>query len=350
MSTEQFGKPQGRSLPNGVGGDGVQAKLTALLDDATVQGTANGPTTPDETSHKDEGAESDFADNESPVNAELARITAQIKSIQAGAGKSQPTESSAAPASTPAPPTVGAVTVKGRGDGVAIELGKGLWPELIQELNDRLAQSGNFFRGGHVALDVGGRPLLEGELGQVRTALESHGMTLGVVRTSAERTFESAIALGLAARLTTDDGQVGAEVESAASNQGFANFFVYRGNLRSGQVLERNEHIVVIGDVNPGAEIVSQGDILVWGRIRGIAHAGAAGDKRSVVVALHLEPVQLRIAGVVAIDVAQTAGATGRRPTKSGDKRPEVAHIAGDQIVIEPWDESKPGGLAIFRR
>lgn len=208
MSTEQFGKPQGRSLPNGVGGDGVQAKLTALLDDATVQATANGPTTPDETSHNNEGAESGFVDNESPVSAEVARITAQIKSIQAGAGKSQPAEPSPAQAATPAPPTVGAVTVKGRGDGVAIELGKGLWPELIQELNDRLAQSGNFFRGGHVALDVGGRPLLEGELGQVRTALESHGMRLGVVRTSAERTFESAIALGLAARLTADFGKL----------------------------------------------------------------------------------------------------------------------------------------------
>jgi septum site-determining protein MinC len=200
-----------------------------------------------------------------------------------------------------------------------------------------------------VALDIGARPLLESELQDVRTLLDEYGMTLAVVRTAAERSFEAAIGLGLAARLLAASGEGEADVEPTASNQGFGRYFVYHGNLRSGQVLERREHVLLIGDVNPGAEVVSQGDILVWGRMRGIAHAGAGGDKRSVVLALHLDPIQLRIAGAIAIDLTQS-GRSGRWSWKSSDKRPEIAFIAQDQIVIEPWDESKPGGLTAFRR
>jgi septum site-determining protein MinC len=241
------------------------------------------------------------------------------------------------------------VSIKGRSEGITIEIGKGVWADVVEELRERLAQSGTFFRGGNVALDVGARPLLENELKELRLVLDQCELNLALVRTTAERTFESAIALGLAARLLAS-GESDAEVEPAPSNQGFSHYFVYRGNLRSGQVLERREHILVIGDVNPGAEVVSEGDILIWGRMRGIAQAGAAGDRRSVVVALHLDPIQLRIAGTIAIDLSQVGRGNNRGLWKPGDKRPEVAFIANDQIVVEPWDESKPGGLAAFRR
>jgi septum site-determining protein MinC len=204
-----------------------------------------------------------------------------------------------------------------------------------------------------VALDVGARPLLESELHQVLAILEANGMKLGLVRTAAERTFEAAIALGVPAKLQNGDGFSEAESESAASNHAGEHYFVYRGNLRSGQVLERTEHVMVVGDVNPGAEVVSQGDILVWGRLRGIAHAGAAGDRRAIVVALKLDPIQLRIAGVVGVTTEQQNGrAAGRWSWKADTGRhPEVAYlIADDQIAVEAWDETKPGGLAAFRR
>jgi septum site-determining protein MinC len=195
--------------------------------------------------------------------------------------------------------------------------------------------------------------LLESELQQVLAILEANGMKLGLVRTAAERTFEAAIALGVPAKLQNGDGFSEAESESAASNHAGEHYFVYRGNLRSGQVLERTEHVMVVGDVNPGAEVVSQGDILVWGRLRGIAHAGAAGDRRAMVVALKLDPIQLRIAGVVGVTTEQQNGRTAGRWSWKADtgRRPEVAYlIADDQIAVEAWDETKPGGLAAFRR
>jgi septum site-determining protein MinC len=336
------------TMPNGASSDRVQAKLMALLDDVTVTAAA---TVELPVSADEEPSPTIPSGPETPVtalNPEVAQVAAQIKSIQAGASKST-TEEGDKPAKQSALAGPGQVTIKGRSEGVTIEVGKGLWPELVEELRERLAQSATFFRGGSVALDVGVRPLLENELAEARRILDEAGLTLGVVRTTAERTFESALALGLAARLMSND-ESDAEVEVPTSNHGFGRYFIYRGNLRSGQVLERQEHILVIGDVNPGSEVVSQGDILVWGRMRGIAHAGAAGDRRAVVVALHLDPIQLRIAGTVAIDVAQAGRTGGRRSWKASDKRPEVAFVTNEQIVIEPWDESKPGGLAAFRR
>jgi septum site-determining protein MinC len=97
--------------------------------------------------------------------------------------------------------------------------------------------------------------------------------------------------------------------------------------LRSGQSVRHPGHVVVLGDVNPGAEIVAGGHVLVWGRLRGVVHAGAAGDASATVAALDLAPTQLRIAGQIAVS-----------PQRRGAVRPEVALIRDGQLVAEPWE------------
>ncbi|KYP80643.1 septum site-determining protein MinC [Ferroacidibacillus organovorans] len=75
--------------------------------------------------------------------------------------------------------------------------------------------------------------------------------------------------------------------------------FVFKGTVRSGQVIEHDGDIVIIGDVNPGARLISTGDVYVMGVLRGAAHAGAAGDRDAVVAAAYFQPLQIRIADVV---------------------------------------------------
>ena len=70
--------------------------------------------------------------------------------------------------------------------------------------------------------------------------------------------------------------------------------------LRSGQRVCHNGHLVIIGDVNPGAELVADGDITVWGALRGMAHAGASGDINAEIRALKFGAIQLRIAQAIA--------------------------------------------------
>ena len=98
--------------------------------------------------------------------------------------------------------------------------------------------------------------------------------------------------------------------------------------VRSGQSVNYPGHVVVMGDVNPGADIVAGGNILVFGSLRGVAHAGALGDANAVVAALRLSPTQLRIAGHIT-----------RAPDGEEVKphQPEVAKICDGAIVIEGY-------------
>ena len=73
----------------------------------------------------------------------------------------------------------------------------------------------------------------------------------------------------------------------------------HRGSLRSGQKLEAEGSIVILGDVNSGAEVMASDNIVVLGHLRGLAHAGAKGNKRAIIAAGRLDAVQLRISNIV---------------------------------------------------
>jgi septum site-determining protein MinC len=100
-----------------------------------------------------------------------------------------------------------------------------------------------------------------------------------------------------------------------------------RRTLRSGFSLKHAGHVIIIGDVNPGAEIVAGGDVLVWGHLRGMVHAGAEGNENAVVCALDLTPTQLRIAGYIATT-----------PKRRGKPQPETARVMDGQVVAELWN------------
>lgn len=100
------------------------------------------------------------------------------------------------------------------------------------------------------------------------------------------------------------------------------------GTLRSGQKVETEHSIVVVGDVNSGAEIVAGGDVVVLGCLRGIAHAGAydeTGGGRTI-FALNLQPTQLRIGGVIT-----------RGTSNEGYAGPELARVDGAMIIVEAY-------------
>jgi len=99
--------------------------------------------------------------------------------------------------------------------------------------------------------------------------------------------------------------------------------------LRGGQTIRYAGHVIVYGDVNPGAEIVAAGDVMVWGRLRGVVHAGASGDDDAFVCALKLAPTQLRIGKHIARSPDET-----REPVRG----PELARVREGRILIEVWN------------
>ncbi len=106
--------------------------------------------------------------------------------------------------------------------------------------------------------------------------------------------------------------------------------YLINRTLRSGQKIKKSGNVVIIGDINPGAEVIAGGDIIVFGKIRGVVHAGAGGSSQASVTALKLEPTQLRISKKIA-----------RPPEESGNKKslqPERAFIQDGQIMVEDFE------------
>jgi septum site-determining protein MinC len=252
------------------------------------------------------------------------------------------------------------VRIRGTSEGLVITLGAGDLGSLLRELDERLSSTASFFRGGRVALHVGPRELTTEDLEALGQTILRNGVSLWAVIGDNAATQVAAEALGLETTfgpqaapppeaaslprrepqserdegpvLSGVEGQLEAEVEDAALRlaQDTAPGILVRRTLRSGQVVQHPGHVVVIGDVNPGAEIIAGGDVVVWGKLRGIVHAGAIGDDGAVVCALSLAPLQLRIGSHIA-----------RAPEGREDlpERPEIASVQDGEIVAEPWEE-----------
>ena len=168
---------------------------------------------------------------------------------------------------------------------------------------------------------------LTSELEQVGGILDRHNVTLWAVESEAAGTQEAAVDLGLEIGLSLPS-RAPAGPTPVPPGQGDA--ILVQRTLRSGQVITHPGHVVVIGDVNPGAEIRAGGSVIVWGRLRGTVHAGLAQGQgeNAVVCALQLSPPQLRIGDTMA-----------RSPADDGEHEvvPEMASVQGGQIVAEPW-------------
>ena len=232
------------------------------------------------------------------------------------------------------------ISIKGIRDGLLINFGPGEYAALLADLSAELAAKQRFLEGSRIAVSLGERTLERSDLSLIQTLLAEHGMALWAILSDNEETKDAARGLGLATRLpgsNTDlNGNVLQTVASAeqpaaavVSNNGAegSNWLILRETIRSGRSVYHEGHIVVIGDVNPGAEIIAGGDVVVWGKLRGLVHAGALGDTSAVICALELIPTQLRIANQIAISPHDQ-----RR-----QMRPEKVSMHDGRIVAEAW-------------
>jgi len=101
----------------------------------------------------------------------------------------------------------------------------------------------------------------------------------------------------------------------------------HEGTVRSGDRISSNGNVCIIGDVNPGAIVSAKKNIYVWGKLLGIAYAGKSGNKNAFIASLYLNPLQLRIADVIAIGPKD----------KPKNFYPEIAVIDKQTIIIKPY-------------
>lgn len=227
------------------------------------------------------------------------------------------------------------VQFKGVREGLLVTMGDGAWPELEQELFAEIVRQGDFLKGAKLILDVDAHSLNAASMARLRDQVSDQGLSLWGVISLSPLTERSAQAMGLATRIHEGTPEAEAEpefidddeVEIETSSELDADSAVlFKRTLRSGASIKHGGHVTVIGDVNPGAEIIAGGNVVVWGRLRGLVHAGAAGDDSAMVCAMDLSPTQLRIAGHIAIP-----------PSERGEPGPEIAYVRDGQVVAESW-------------
>jgi len=220
--------------------------------------------------------------------------------------------------------------IKGINDGLLITLGEGDWPVLREQLLQNIQQRSAFFQGARVALDVGNQALKAAELGALRDKLGDFGITLMAVISTSGTTEKTSLMLGIATRVQAAKKTVAAAipVKEPTTLVGEEAVFLQK-TLRSGSRIESQGSVIILGDVNPGADIIAKGNVIIWGRMRGTAQAGSAGDETAIVCALELTPMNIRIAGV-SFDGKLRKGKPG----------PEFASIVSGTVIIQPWKHS----------
>jgi septum site-determining protein MinC len=270
--------------------------------------------------------------------------------------------------------------LRGKGLGLELALGGRDFEEALAELQGKLGERPGFYAGTPATAALGGTAISEDQLARLRNVLHDHGIALEALcgssqleplaqreglrfaavddggeelaRRRALRPKRDVQLSDAARSLVADFAGARADIatrrqrgESSVRRAAAANpaapaeavklpaephadspsTMYHVGTLRGGQALHNLGNIVVVGDVNPGAELVASGDILVFGALRGVAHAGAQGDENARVYAIELAPTQLRIATYIAAD----AGDPKQTPIP-----PETACVRNGRIAI----------------
>lgn len=197
------------------------------------------------------------------------------------------------------------------------------WPELWQQLQQRL-KAGKRFWQPHmsvtlVALD---RLLDTRQLQMIADILSEVQLRIEHVYTSRRQTAVAAATAGFSVEQESTISPLSRT--STVPVQTLEAPLYLQTTVRSGVDVRHAGTVIILGDLNPGGTVVAEGDVLVWGRLRGMAHAGAGGNTQCRIMALQMQPTQLRIAN-------QMARAPETSPTHFD---PEVAYIAFDGIRI----------------
>ncbi|MBD2531074.1 septum site-determining protein MinC [Nostoc flagelliforme FACHB-838] len=197
------------------------------------------------------------------------------------------------------------------------------WSDIWQQIRQRL-NAGDRFRISNTPVHLMAQDRLVDarQLQELAEALSEVQLRLISVSTSRRQTAIAAVTSGYSVEQLQPVTSLSSEPAATAIPQ--ADALYLEMTVRSGVEIRHPGTVILLGDLNPGGIVIADGDIIIWGRLRGIAHAGAGGNRECLIMALQMEPTQLRIADAVA-----------RAPEKPPMQfSPEVAHITPQGIRI----------------
>ena len=256
--------------------------------------------------------------------------------------------------------------IKGRGTDVAFNLDESApLEDVVKELDSQLAGQATLFSRGGISINTGNRRLSDEEKEEIRRIFrEKSGLKIsrficatGVsvdeqVDTGADSQAQASerntmVGEPPVRRIRRNPGALGefssadlARALSGLSSQGQRTrdqALVVRGTVRSGETVEHHGDLIVLGDVNPGSEILAEGDIVVMGSLKGLPHAGAAGDNKAAIIALEIAAPRLRIGGAEANAAPDSAAVSRDRKQVWASAQPQMAYIRQGKIHVSPF-------------
>ncbi|MGK7921379.1 MAG: septum site-determining protein MinC [Trichodesmium sp.] len=197
------------------------------------------------------------------------------------------------------------------------------WKEIWQQLKQRLKAGERFWQPKtEVKLIAFERLLDTRQLQEIAEALLEVELELTIVQTSRRQTAVAAVTAGYSVEQKSTLNTLNKTPQEKV--QSLAEPLYLQMTVRSGADIRHPGTVIILGDVNPGGSVIADGDIIIWGRLRGVVHAGAKGNSKSVIMSLQMEPTLIRIAEQVA-----------RGPEKAPAQfYPEVAYIVDQGIRI----------------
>lgn len=235
------------------------------------------------------------------------------------------------------------VTIKSNKYGINLVLDADMpFADLIKAVVEKFKASANFFKNAKLAISFEGRQLSDDEQQQIIAAIEENTTIeiLCIVETGTEQeaimkeqveAFDEAVQKQVEAYNET----VQMQCENVATVSVPEQF--YRGTLRSGQVITSESSVTIIGDVNPGAKIIAQGNIVILGALKGNVHAGCTGDRSCFVFALDMQPIQIQIGDLIAKSPDEPQPKhKARRKEKQAQEQAQIAIAKDGYIYIEP--------------
>lgn len=193
--------------------------------------------------------------------------------------------------------------------------------ELLDCILERFKDSEGFFKDAKMAISFEGRTLTQEE-------------EFRIVETITDHTSVNIICI-----LDNDalkEELVRQKIERFEEEQAGRTGEFYKGTLRSGQVLDCESSIVILGDINPGAKVVSKGNIVVLGALKGNAYAGASGNEQAFVAALEMDPIQIKIGDIIGRSADKVTSGKKRGKKQQPQTEPQVAIVKDSNIYIEP--------------
>ena len=211
------------------------------------------------------------------------------------------------------------VMIKGDKYGIVLVMDKDMpFSDLLEKIAEKFSSAAKFYGNATMAISFKGRKLTVEEEKQILDTIESNTKLniICVVDTDEERQemFKKAV-----------------EAKLMAQSTGTGQF--HKGTLRSGQVLESESSIIILGDVNPGAKVIAKVNVIVLGSLKGTIYAGINGNENAFVVALYMNPVQIRIGDTIARSPDDAIS------KKNMDMEPKIAFVESGNIYIEKLDK-----------